>query len=127
MPTTPPLRLLPERVSVARHDLRNALGEILGFAELIAEEAADLGQAQLVAELPVLQHATEEILKRLGQTLTLENLANHPDASDELGRTLQRFSQTTDDTVTALHARCAQLPPGRSSTISSASAPPPAA
>ena len=110
MSNPPSLRLLPDRVSVARHDLRNALGEIMGFAELIVEEATDLGQAQFVAELPVLQHATEEILQRLGQTLTGENLTAHPDASDELGRTLQRFSQTTDDTVTALHARCAQLP-----------------
>lgn len=109
--TTPPnARILPERVSVARHDLRNALGEIMGFAELIAEEATDLGESQLVAELPALQHATEEILKRLGQILTVEHLTAHPDASDELGRTLQRFSQATDDTVTALHARCAQLP-----------------
>ncbi len=110
MSNPPSLRLLPERVSVARHDLRNALGEVLGFAELIVEEATDLGQAQFVAELPALQHATEEILQRLGQTLTVENLTAHPDAGEELGRTLQRFSQSTDDTVTALHARCAQLP-----------------
>ena len=39
------------RVARARHDLRNALGEIIGFSEILREEAGDLGHTHLQAAM----------------------------------------------------------------------------
>ena len=102
-------RLIPQRVTEARHDLRNILGQILGFTELIVEEAGDLGQAELVAELQSLHDAASEILQQLSHTLTVENLTANPAASAALGRVLQRFSQEAAVAATAFHTHCAQL------------------
>lgn len=102
-------RLIPRQVSVARHDLRNPLGEILGFADILSEEARELGHADLVTDLEALSQATNAILKQLNQSLTPEHLATQPGTGDELGRALQRFSQDAADCAATLHARCRQL------------------
>lgn len=46
-----PPKPVPARVAKARHDLRNPLGEIIGYAEILAEEAVELGHPQLQKEL----------------------------------------------------------------------------
>ncbi len=102
-------RPIPLRVSVMRHDLRNPLGEILGFADILAEEAREQGHATIGPDLAALHQATGAVLKQLNQTLTVEHLAANPEAADELGRALQRFAQEAAEAATALHARCNAL------------------
>lgn len=108
MPSSP-LRPIPHQVSVARHDLRNPLGEIQGFADILAEEARELGHDTIIAGLQSLSQATAAVLKQVNQTLTVEHLEASPADSDALGRALQLFSQETAENADALHARCAQL------------------
>ncbi|MEN9573441.1 MAG: hypothetical protein RL514_1296 [Verrucomicrobiota bacterium] len=109
MPNPPAIRPIPKLVSVARHDMRNPLGEILGFADILAEEAGELGYLAISPDLAALRQNAAAILKQLNQTLTVEHLAANPGAADELGQALQRFSQEAAEAATALHARCTQL------------------
>lgn len=102
-------RLIPQLVSIARHDLRNPLGEILGFADILVEEARHLGHDALVVDLQSFSHATGAILKQLNQILTVEHLEATPGACDELGRAVQLFSQEAADAAAALRVRCSQL------------------
>jgi class 3 adenylate cyclase len=104
-----PLRPIPHQVSVARHDLRNPLGEIQGFADILTEEARELGHEVILVGLQALSHATGAILKQVNQTLTVEHLEASPADSDSLGRALLLFSQETAESADALHARCSQL------------------
>lgn len=103
------LRPIPHQVSVTRHDLRNPLGEIQGFADILVEEARELGHASLVTDLQAISQATDAILKQLNQTLTLDHLAASPGASDTLGQALLHFSQEAAAAATTLQTHCAQL------------------
>ena len=109
MPNPPARRPIPQRVSVTRHDLRNPLGEILGFADILAEEAREQGHDAVGPGLAALHESAAAVLKQLNQTLTVEHLAANPEAADELGRALQRFSQEAADAASALHAHCTRL------------------
>ena len=97
------------RVHTARHDLRNQLGEILGFSELLADEAGDLSQTALAAEFAALARATSAILERLNHTLTLEQLQARPQFADEFARLVLEFSKATAATAADLLARCELL------------------
>ncbi|MEQ2005734.1 MAG: adenylate/guanylate cyclase domain-containing protein [Limisphaerales bacterium] len=109
MSSTPKPRLVPQRVSVTRHDLRNPLGEIQGFADILAEEARELGHAALVTDLQALSQSTGVILRHLNETLSVEHLEASPAASETLGRALQLFSQQACVAATSLHTRCARI------------------
>lgn len=104
-----PPRPIPLHVSVARHDLRNPLGEIQGFTDILAEEARELGHDTILADLQTLSQATAAVLKQVNQTLTVEHLEASPADSDALGRALLLFSQETVVAAGSLHARCTQL------------------
>lgn len=110
MSAAPANRPVPHLVSVARHDLRNPLGEIQGFAEILTEEARDLGHEAILADLAALMQSTGAILKHLNQAITVEHLEANLGAGDTFGQALQRFSQETVEAAAALRARCAQLP-----------------
>lgn len=110
MSAAPANRPVPHLVSVARHDLRNPLGEIQGFAEILTEEARDLGHEVILADLAALMQSTGAILKHLNQAITVEHLEANLGAGDTFGQALQRFSQETVEAAAALRARCAQLP-----------------
>ena len=109
MSNTPKPRLVPQRVAVTRHDLRNPLGEIQGFADILAEEARELGHAALVTDLQALSQSTGVILRHLNETLSVEHLEANPAASEKLGRALQLFSQQACAAATSLHTRCARI------------------
>ena len=102
-------RPIPHHISVARHDLRNPLGEIQGFADILADEAREFGHTTVLADLQALSQSTGAILKQVNQTLTLAHLTANPEASEALGQALQLFSQETAAAAAALHTRCAQL------------------
>lgn len=53
---------LPALQSSIRHDLRTPLNAVLGYAEMLMEEAADLGQESFIAELQKIHTAGKEML-----------------------------------------------------------------
>lgn len=109
MSALPATRPIPQQVSVARHDLRNPLGEIQGFADILTEEARELGHDGILASLSALSQSTGAILRQLNQSLTVEHLEASPGSGDALGQALQLFSQETVEAAAALHTRCAAL------------------
>ena len=52
-----------------RHDLKNPLNAIRGYAEMVAEEAADLGLDVAVAEVKVLIDAADQAIGQIDQAL----------------------------------------------------------
>ena len=64
----------PGRISQARHDLRNPAGEVLGFTEMLLEDAEAADAALVVDELRAIYQAANHILRQVNQTLDLQNL-----------------------------------------------------
>ncbi|MBI3417750.1 MAG: response regulator [Verrucomicrobia bacterium] len=72
------------RVSQARHDLRNPTSEVLGFTEMLLEEAVAANRAEVVAALRAIYEAASQILKQVNQTLDLQKLQAEAYLLDEL-------------------------------------------
>src|SRR6186713_471769 len=72
-PVPPPpgisVEALRECVSRARHDLRNPLGHILGFSEMLAEEARNRGFYHFVADFEAISEAANQMVAEIGQRL----------------------------------------------------------
>ena len=57
------------RVIKTRHDLHNSIGHVLGFSEMLLEEAREHGRDQLGAELEQLARGTKEIIAQINEQL----------------------------------------------------------
>lgn len=66
--------LLAERLSQARHDLRNPLSGILGFSEILIEEAHDAGETSWIHEFERINRAASEMLRAINEHLNPEAL-----------------------------------------------------
>lgn len=73
-----------EKVSHIRHDVRSPLTNIIGFAEILVEEATAAGQEILLADFRRIRQLSGEILDRVGTVLDVEVLRNDPAAPTEL-------------------------------------------
>lgn len=104
--------LIPQRVRIAKHNLRNPLGEIFGFAEILAEEADDAGHGEMVVEFRKLAASTTAQIKDLNQCLSAEALNDRPDAAPELANLLAQFSGRINGAVKELIGRCERLEGG---------------
>ncbi len=51
--------------SQTRHDLLNWLNQIIGYSEMLAEEADSSGQERLVGDLSKINSAAQQMLERL--------------------------------------------------------------
>jgi len=58
------------RLSRVRHDLRSPLGEILGFAEVLIEEAEELKLEELIPELRRIEQAAGRIMAEVTHRLS---------------------------------------------------------
>jgi class 3 adenylate cyclase len=68
----------PNRAAQARHDLRNPIGEIIGFADILEEEAADPGHAGYRRTFAAIRSAARELLERLEATLSDRQVREDP-------------------------------------------------
>ncbi|HVQ30177.1 MAG TPA: adenylate/guanylate cyclase domain-containing protein [Vicinamibacteria bacterium] len=59
----------PDPLAQLRHDLRTPVHQILGYSELLQEEAQETGQESLVADLGKIQLAARQLLKIVDQAL----------------------------------------------------------
>lgn len=101
---------VPARVAKARHDLRNPLGEIIGFAEILREEAADLGHQQLQPAFVAICADANSLLKQLNETLELENLRRQPATVAALCSAIPAYGARATLAVDGLSAQCSDLP-----------------
>lgn len=90
---------LAERLSQARHDLRNPLSGILGFSEILIEEAHDVGDERWVCEFEWINHAASEILKAINEHANLENLATGDESLEKLHSAIATLSPKIVDTA----------------------------
>lgn len=66
----------PETLADLRHDLRNVVGQVLGYSELLIEDATDRGETSMVVDLEKVRSAGTRLLEivneRMGDSLILE-------------------------------------------------------
>ncbi len=98
------------RVAKARHDLRNPLGEIIGFSEILREEAGDLGHTHLQAALAALTADARTLLEKLDDALEPENLRDHPATVEALRSAFVDYGIGATGTVRELNEQCRALP-----------------
>jgi adenylate cyclase len=97
---------LSSRWSKARHDLRNPLSDILGFSELLLEEAVASGIADCVGELQAIHKAATETLEIINRGLDNQNLNLKKHTHEALTAEISHFCKAVSATVAKLLQRC---------------------
>src|SRR5262245_36019290 len=65
---------LASRVSRVRHDLHNSIGHILGFSEMLREEAEKPGGAKIRVELELIRDLAGQLISQTNETLEAANI-----------------------------------------------------
>src|SRR5216684_4423157 len=81
-------RFLGTRVSKARHDLRNPLSDILGFGEILQEEALAAGHHLLIPGFHAVHEAAAHIFAEVNHCLSLDNIKAEPENLGKLRQTI---------------------------------------
>ena len=79
------------RLSTVRHDLRNPLGEIVGFAEVLIEESQEQQLTELLPGLQTVRQSANRILADVNHALNPDTLRLSPQVLAELQHTIQRL------------------------------------
>ena len=97
------------RLGRARHDLRNPLSEILGFSEILQEEAAERGLEQMVPGFAAIHQSAARIFAEVNHWLNPDTIQLTPESFHELERTVQSLSQRIIATAESLSEKCDDL------------------
>ncbi len=97
------------RLSRVRHDLRNPLGEILGFADVLLEEAEEQGLHDLLPNLRTIEHAAAGILGEVNHRLSPGATIADLDSLAALEKFIDRHAELILETARTLSARCDDL------------------
>src|SRR6266516_3355848 len=108
-PPTPPGQSGRSRLGRARHDLRNPLSEILGFSEILQEEAAERGLEQMVPGFAAIHQSAARIFAEVNHWLNPDTIQLTPESFHELERTVQSLSQRIISTAENLSEKCDEL------------------
>ena len=65
-----------------RHELRTPLNQIIGYGELLQEEAEDLGREELIADLQKITGAAKRLLELINQSLSAVTLESDAPIGD---------------------------------------------
>ena len=63
------------RVGKARHDLNNTIGHVLGFAEMLLEEAQEPGQEKLRGDLELIYQTGKKLVTQISEALDANRVA----------------------------------------------------
>ena len=97
------------RLSRTRHDLRNPLSEILGFSEILQEEAVERGLQSLLPGFGVIHQAAARIFAEVNHWLNPDTVGQSPESIQELERTIQSLSKRIIETAESLSEKCDAL------------------
>jgi adenylate cyclase len=84
--------LSQDRLSVLRHDLRSPLSEIIGFAELLLEEAREDCPQNLLEGLEEIRQSAQRILGDVSHSLHPDTLRSSPAVLNSLKQTIQQLA-----------------------------------
>lgn len=87
-----PEKSLDERTAKVRHDLKNPLTHILGFAEMLLEDAHSTGAIDFEPGLLSICEAGDEMMRRIQECLDPPTLQADPGAVRALQEHLRRLS-----------------------------------
>lgn len=100
---------LTGRIGKLRHDLHNPLSDILGFSELLAEEARRQHHLHLVPEFQAIYQAASAILKRVNQVLDLDHLRSEPRSLEQLREDTAAMYDRIASLADSLMQKCVSL------------------
>src|SRR4051812_15832823 len=98
-----------DRLGALRHDLRNPLSEIIGFAELLIEEARERNTLALLDDLEAICQSAHQILSEINRLLTPETLRVNPSAPAALKETVCRLAGRIQEASQKLSDQCDEL------------------
>jgi DNA-binding response OmpR family regulator len=108
-PPRPPGSAWRHRLSQLRHDLRNPLSEIVGFAELLIEEARERQLRTLMPGLDTIRQSANRILADLNHALNPDTVRLSPEVLKALNETVRRLSEDILGTSQHLSDQCDEL------------------
>src|SRR5438034_9649551 len=100
---------LNTRVSKARHDLRNPLIYILGFGEILQEEALAAGHRQLIPDFHAVHEAAAHVFAEVNHCLNLDNIKSEPENIRKLHQAIQVYSEKIITLTESLSEKCDTL------------------
>jgi class 3 adenylate cyclase len=106
------LEAMPSKM---RHDLRNPLNAVKGYAELLLEELDELGGAAIRADLEALLGASESLLARIDVIVDFSRSAQNVELACEDGGDVARMIANLMRTVKPVEAR--EAPPQEAGRI----------
>src|SRR5438034_11266039 len=86
-------QFLSTRISKARHDLRNPLSDILGFGQILQEEALAAGHLHLIPDFQNVQEAATHIFVEVNHCLNLDTIKSEPESLPKLQQTIHQYSE----------------------------------
>src|SRR5947199_5464256 len=108
-PPAPAGQSWTSRLGRARHNLRNPLSEILGFSEILQEEAAERGLQQMIPGFASIHQSAARILAEVNHWLNPDTIRLTPESFHELEQTVQSLSQRIIATAESLSEKCDDL------------------
>jgi len=99
-------QFLSTRVSRARHDLRNSLSDILGFGEILQEEALAAGHQHLIPDFHAVHEAAAHIFAEVNHCLNLDNIKFEPGNIRKLRQTIHVYSEKIITLTESLSEKC---------------------
>ena len=108
-PPTPSAPSWSSRLGRARHDLRNPLSEILGFSEILQEEAVERGLLQMNPGFAAIHQSAARIFAEVNHWLNPDTIRMTSESFHELEQTIQSLSQRILSTAESLSEKCDDL------------------
>ncbi|TAK93864.1 MAG: response regulator, partial [Verrucomicrobia bacterium] len=93
-------------VSKVRHDLRNSIGHVLGFADLLLEDAQESGRAAARSDLELIVRAANRVTTQVNATLDARKIKTVPASVSAL----QSLITKSAGEIISATQRIAQLP-----------------
>lgn len=98
-----------QRLSRIRHDLRNPLGEIIGFTDVLIEEAREQELDALTVGLEQIRQTANRILADINHALNLDAIRSTPDWMPQLKETVKTLSDQILQRSQELSDQCDEL------------------
>jgi class 3 adenylate cyclase len=97
------------RLGRARHALRNPLTEILGFSEILQDDAMERSLEGLVPGLQSIHQAASVLLSEVNHYLNPDTLGANPEGTNELRATVDRLGEEIVRLAESLSWKCDDL------------------